>query len=194
MTEEEWLSEKDPKEIFQPRLHKASMRKTRLLVCAYCRHIWDRITHPHRDFAVAVAERYADGEAAESELFFDTAVDANRWREEQPHNNHDIFVDLAADGSVSLNDVIPRFGVIVRGQSSFHRPKLSQLQLAEREYQNALLRDILGNPFRPITLNPSWLTSTVLALATGIYEERAFDRMPILANALQEASLRLPLK
>ena len=44
-----------------------------------------------------------------------------------------------------------------------------------------------GNPFRPITLNPSWLTSTVLALANGIYEEKAFDRMPILADALQDA-------
>jgi hypothetical protein len=48
------------------------------------------------------------------------------------------------------------------------------------------IREIFGNPFRPITLNPSWLTSTVLALANGIYEEKAFDRMPILADALQD--------
>jgi hypothetical protein len=50
-----------------------------------------------------------------------------------------------------------------------------------------LIRDIFGNPFRPITLNPSWLTSTVIALVTGIYSEKAFDRMPILADALQDA-------
>ncbi|HEV3438849.1 MAG TPA: hypothetical protein VG122_15895 [Gemmata sp.] len=50
-----------------------------------------------------------------------------------------------------------------------------------------LLKEMVGNPFRPITFNPSWLTSTVLALAKGIYQEKAFDRMPILADALQDA-------
>jgi hypothetical protein len=50
-----------------------------------------------------------------------------------------------------------------------------------------LLRDIFGNPFRPVTADPAWLTSTVLSLAEGIYSERAFDRLPILADALQDA-------
>ena len=50
-----------------------------------------------------------------------------------------------------------------------------------------LLRCIFGNPFHPVTLDPSWLTSTALALARGIYVERAFDRMPILADGLQDA-------
>jgi hypothetical protein len=49
------------------------------------------------------------------------------------------------------------------------------------------LRDIFGNPFRPVSLDAAWLTSDVLALARGIYDERAFDRMPILADALQDA-------
>jgi hypothetical protein len=53
--------------------------------------------------------------------------------------------------------------------------------------QRATDEEVFGNPFRPITLDPSWLTSTVLALANGIYTERAFDRMPILADALQDA-------
>jgi hypothetical protein len=57
----------------------------------------------------------------------------------------------------------------------------------EHTAQCNLIRDIFGNPFHPITLDPSWLTSTVQALASGIYEERAFDRMPILADALQDA-------
>jgi hypothetical protein len=34
---------------------------------------------------------------------------------------------------------------------------------------------------------PAWRTSDVMALAAGIYEERAFERMPILADALQDA-------
>jgi hypothetical protein len=50
-----------------------------------------------------------------------------------------------------------------------------------------LLRDIAGSPCRPVGLDPAWLTSTVVALAHGIYADRAFDRMPILADALQDA-------
>jgi hypothetical protein len=57
----------------------------------------------------------------------------------------------------------------------------------ERRIQCELLRCVFGNPFRPVALNPSWLTSTVLTLAVGIYAERAFDRLPILADALQDA-------
>ena len=53
--------------------------------------------------------------------------------------------------------------------------------------QAFLLRDIFGNPFRPITLDPRWLTSTVVDLAQAIYNERAFDRMPILSDALMDA-------
>jgi hypothetical protein len=49
------------------------------------------------------------------------------------------------------------------------------------------LRDIFGNPFRPVTLNPSWRTPTVKQLAEAIYKERAFERMPILADALEDA-------
>src|SRR5262249_20874086 len=49
-----------------------------------------------------------------------------------------------------------------------------------------------GDTQRPISLDPAWLTSTVAALARGIYEERAFDRLPILADALQDAGCDHP--
>lgn len=61
------------------------------------------------------------------------------------------------------------------------------IRVAEPGRQAAMLRDIFGNPFRPALLDPSWRTETVVALARGIYEERAFDRLPILADALQES-------
>jgi hypothetical protein len=55
------------------------------------------------------------------------------------------------------------------------------------EEQAHLVRCLFGNPFTPVNLNSAWLTSTVLALAHGIYSEKAFDGMPILADALQDA-------
>lgn len=58
---------------------------------------------------------------------------------------------------------------------------------AEAEVQIRLLRDLFGNPFRPVSFSAEWRTSDVLLLAQGIYAERAFDRMPILADALQDA-------
>ena len=50
-----------------------------------------------------------------------------------------------------------------------------------------MIHCIFGNPFRPATADPAWLTSTAVALAAGIYEDRAFDRLPILADSLEDA-------
>jgi hypothetical protein len=43
------------------------------------------------------------------------------------------------------------------------------------------------NPFCPITFDPAWRTSDVMLLAQGIYDANAFDRLPILADAMQDA-------
>jgi hypothetical protein len=50
-----------------------------------------------------------------------------------------------------------------------------------------LLREIFGNPFRPITLDPDWQTSTVTSLGAAIYLEEAFDLLPILGDALEDS-------
>jgi len=50
-----------------------------------------------------------------------------------------------------------------------------------------LLRCFFGNQFRPVAIDPSWLTSTVTSLASQMYESRDFSPMPILADALQDA-------
>lgn len=56
--------------------------------------------------------------------------------------------------------------------------------------QASTLRDIFANPFSPVTIDsawPTWNDGTVRRIAESIYEERAFDRMPILADALEDA-------
>jgi hypothetical protein len=62
---------------------------------------------------------------------------------------------------------------------------------AEEAMLVRLLRDITGPlPFRDIRIDPAWLAwsdGVVGKLAASIYEGRAFEQMPILADALEEA-------
>jgi hypothetical protein len=58
---------------------------------------------------------------------------------------------------------------------------------AERAAQAGLLRDLFGNPFRPAAADHRWRTAAAVALAKSVYVERVFDRLPILADALEEA-------
>jgi hypothetical protein len=57
----------------------------------------------------------------------------------------------------------------------------------EHAYLATILREVFGNPFRPIIIDPRWLSSTVVDISRAIYDERAFDKMPILADALMDA-------
>ena len=54
-----------------------------------------------------------------------------------------------------------------------------------------VLRCIFGNPYRPSPPLPhsvlAWNDATVRRIAEGIYEDRAFARLPILADALLDA-------
>src|SRR5205823_10487 len=60
-----------------------------------------------------------------------------------------------------------------------------------------LLRDLLGNPFRPATVSPAWLTwhdGLVVRLAQAAYDQRNLpsglldnQRLAVLADALEEA-------
>ena len=66
-----------------------------------------------------------------------------------------------------------------------------------------LFREIIGNPFRPWKVVPDFLggglvqpdgrtvrlTDTARRLAEGIRADQAFDRLPILADALEEAGV-----
>ena len=58
---------------------------------------------------------------------------------------------------------------------------------AECVAQVGLLRDIFGNPFRPVRFSPAWRTSTAVALAAQMYDSGDFSATPILADALQDA-------
>jgi hypothetical protein len=62
-----------------------------------------------------------------------------------------------------------------------------ELDPSEMPHQIHLLRDIFGNPFRPVSLNPAWRTETVVSMGMAIYNNRTFSHLPIWADALEDA-------
>jgi hypothetical protein len=55
-------------------------------------------------------------------------------------------------------------------------------------YSN-LLREIFGNPFRAIVFDPNVASATCNSFASFINAECAFDRLPILADMLEESGV-----
>ena len=56
----------------------------------------------------------------------------------------------------------------------------------------AAVRCLFGDPFRPVTDPAGWRTATVCHLARGIEADAAFDRLPVLADALEDAGCDHP--
>jgi len=67
------------------------------------------------------------------------------------------------------------------------RQRIEAYDAALAQVQFELLREIIGNPFRKPTFDLGWRTLDAVALARDVYAERAFDRLPILAEYLQRA-------
>jgi len=79
------------------------------------------------------------------------------------------------------------FGALASsGNNPYDRPDYP-LIASERTAEAAILRDIFGNSFCLVTSVAGWLNTNIVALAQAIYDERAFGRMPILADALEDA-------
>lgn len=187
MTEPDWWEAESP----VPLLELAptpSERKLRLFGVACLRQNWDLFTDPRMRNAVVVGERFADGRATEAER---VAADGAAWEVERV-GDCNWHLD-AAQTAVALTYTRREAGWCAgstaesseyAAQTAFGWYGMRLDLLAE---QARFARCIFGNPFRPVALDRAWLTSTVIALATGIYEERAFDRLSILSDALMDA-------
>jgi hypothetical protein len=157
--------------------------------------------------AVVLAERFADGEATEHELAAVTAyprpamydADAAMFSAEMPLDPVRVADEAAeATGQEAAGRVYARYfpngyspspeNVTLFQEADEQQEKEHGEAVAvEKQSQADLLGDIFGNPFRPVALDPSWLTPTVVDLAHQIYDDSAFDRLPALADALEEA-------
>jgi hypothetical protein len=206
MTEAEWLACTDPQLMLEFLRGKVSDRKLRLFGCACCRGIWHLLTDKRSRRAIDVAERFGDGEVSTKGLAkaFLKAHDAFQEANDDDwclYHGTNIVSGLVRP--VVANEQHPDAYDPIRLSQDVIDLLACEASHAEEEdadgrgytegedleckRQSGIIRDVLGNPFNPAALDPSWLTSTVLALAAGIYCEKAFDRMPILADALEDA-------
>jgi hypothetical protein len=211
VSEQVWLAETSPSDKLAV-VRQQGERKLRLLACACCRRIWDLIP-PACRAGVPTAERFADGLATPEELAdaFATAASV-RDRVRGPSREYRVMVRHAAEavagataacyGTTGADANPERFAiggalVAIRWRAHLtatadHKAVRYAAYLREQAAQSKLVEDIFGNPFRPVTVDPRWLTSTAVALARAIYADRAYDRLPILADALEEAGCNNP--
>ena len=194
MNKAEWLACDEPRRMldYVEVYHRAARtrqgrRRLRLLACACCRRLWHLAEGDKGRRAVEVAERYADGLASKEELR------AARETDERGDN----FWRWAAQYAVKekpqeATDSMALFSFRHRGASGSE----------EYRAQCALVRDLFGNPFRPVALEPAWLAwhrGAAVKLAQAVHEERQLPsghldtaRLAVLADMLEEAGCSDP--
>jgi hypothetical protein len=198
MTQAEWIDCANPEPMLEFIRDKVSSRTLRLFAVACCRSIWPLLGDERSRLAVDAAEQYANGELSAHE------------REKAHRDAGDAF--QAAKSPACRDACAPRTPECAAARAALLCLMPDPLEAAAAaSYQAAnaarrvqgcdflvdfaqvrlrqvgLLRELLGNPFRPVAFDAKWRTATAIALADGIYEERAFDRLPILGDALEEA-------
>jgi hypothetical protein len=182
MTEAEWLACVRPLGMLEEPGTRRSARKRRLFAAACCRRL-GRVVSDGGMRAADAAEAFADGAATADQL---AAAQRRVGLATHPHRQHAAEAALTASCSPGYDPAVgaAKSAAIARAMV----PGTSAVRKAtEWAAQADLVRDIFGNPFRPVTFPPSWLTFTVTALARQMYETRDFSAMPILADALQDA-------
>jgi hypothetical protein len=186
---------------------RTSDRKLRLFACACYHRIAHLLPDPRAAVAVEAAERAADGclsleefEMANLRIREDCEELEPRWRESRGAEREALLPthEALALGMIALwkaqkaayyaaSNAHLAFAPLSNPGVAIYDRVYGASQRAEEQAQTDLLRDIFGNPFRPLAFDAEWRTTTVLALANHIYESRDFSAMPILADALSDA-------
>lgn len=194
MTEAEWLKSFDSQAMIAVVSNKGSARLWRLLAVAGLRRIEDSLPDLRSRNALAVAERFADANASVEELSA-----ARIQAEEAAHYFADEEYALEPE-TRGKPDLEARYQTILQAMLDAKAVLLcvaenigDTIARAERLHFPDLFREIFGNPFRWKILDPAWLASndgSVRRTAQRIYDDRSFDEMPILADALEAAGCR----
>jgi hypothetical protein len=207
MTNDEWNCSTELDKMIQ--LVKSQLpRKFYLFATACCRRIWD-LLDPHSRRAVDMLERYADNLVSQKDLV-EVYVDIPFWTGEAPkavrlalaHPTKDHWslpnsitdaADYACEAAAYRVDCKLREFARFAVKAGDTGPGLDAFR-AERIEQCNLLRDIF-HPFASFAVNPAWLSANMHAvpkLAQAIYDDRAFDRLVILTDALEDTGCTDP--
>jgi hypothetical protein len=211
MTKRQWFASKDPDAMLsfleehltfdyedEEPFHIPAVRKLRLFGVACCRHVDRLLTDNRSRTALDVMVRYLDQLATKKQL--ERAVDSCAkvtWELPEISAEYsaacavcralddidDDFRDVSEVASHVVNAVVDELPDDQKEKVHL----MERVAKAQRVAQAQFLRDIFGNPFRTVTLDPAWLTSDVQALARQMYDSGDFSTMPILADALQDA-------
>jgi hypothetical protein len=178
MTEAEWLECADPGRMLMFAGHQVSQRKQQLFALACARAVPALVKVEAFERAISHFERWANGEVVPGMALALRAA-------QQALGNLGEDGDLRQLGAALLDALRNHlWNFVARVAEAAARLTGNPGQLA------SLLRDIAGNPFRHTRFDPAWLRwqgGTVAHLARGIAAEGDFGRLPILADALEDA-------
>jgi hypothetical protein len=192
MTESEWLACEDPRQRLEFLRRKTTDRKLRLFAVACCRRIWHVLSDRRCREAVETGELSADGLVSTEvrSIAFRAACRARRdGGPIRRHHDEKTSAYFAASFAAAAHPITA--AVNCSGYAIQHF-EWKNLHSEESAFQRRVLLDLFGNLFLPVAGNPTWFTPTVTCLAQVIYKDRAFDRLPILADALEEAGCTNP--
>jgi hypothetical protein len=198
MTEKEWLTCAVPFPMLDYIRYRVSWRKRCHFACSCWAETRNQLTTKRSLTALAFLEKHIkaappydsfDSVATEFYEIGSQEIDA-RWKGPWSKANGQFWavnLVVAATGNYGdQNEAEEWTRVSERVREAGKKATQTWRDLGQH-YCN-LLRCIFGPlPFRKIKVKKSWLTPTVVPLAQAIYTENAFDRMPNLADALEEA-------
>jgi hypothetical protein len=180
VTAAEWRTSCRPVHLLDFIDGRLSVRQSRLIAIASCRTIPTATLGALGEHWLATADKLA--EQPEVKL---TPAAVRKWMRALPTDWEDRLAHPSLQAvyfQVGCGD--PRTTMLnvgyVRGTTG------PNYDLVDEEFAD-VVREVVGDPFLPTSADPSWLTSTVVALARTMYETRDFTGMPILADALQDA-------
>lgn len=152
-----------------------------MLHAAACLRRHEAALRPVAVAAVEAVERYADLQADKRDLWLSRRAFSPLTPEEEVVRDLTFVSYARRDYPLLLRRLIDLAGERGGFPAAF----------TETDAQAVLEREVYGPVARPRFL-PGWQTSTALAIAAGVYADRAFDRLPVLADALEDAGCDSP--